>query len=501
MNKFLSMQAVWPFLIASMIPITASATTHVACVANAADLTNALSSLQTSASNSDADEIRVHVGQYSAPVDGFVGAVTNHHDLTIRGGYTDAECTQQTLDASFTVLDGNHASGVLTINTPLLPISNIEVSGLTFQNGSGGNAFESNAGGLKIGDPNPINNGTILVERNIFRNNSAASNGFSQAVGGLMAATDGTSLIVRGNLFVNNKSPNAPAADLESNNEIDVSNNTFVDNTATDSTQPTRVMLDYITFAGLKLSNNIFWGNATGPGAFDVNLSPKQFAGLRGATLTNNDIEAATGTAVAATGTLHVDPAFADNGNFRLGASSTLINAGVNSPTGGLTDVDLDGKPRIVGSAVDLGAYESASVSTGPSIAGGFSGNWYDPTPNQAGHGFQIEVLPNNGLLAIWFVFNPAGTAQNWIYLQGSYDTNANTATLPAFLEQGGRFPPHFDSSKITALAWGSLTFTFSDCNNGTATWKSNAASAAAGYGDISFPIQRLTSIAGTTCH
>ena len=49
--------------------------------------------------------------------------------------------------------------------------------------------------------------------------------------GGLLAATDGTSLIVRGNLFVNNTSPNAAAADLESNNEIDVSNNTFVGNT------------------------------------------------------------------------------------------------------------------------------------------------------------------------------------------------------------------------------------------------------------------------------
>jgi plastocyanin len=136
----------------------------------------------------------------------------------------------------------------------------------------------------------------------------------------------------------------------------------------------------------------------------------------------------------------------------------------------------------------------------GQNINGGLSGNWFNPTANQGGHGFQIEILPNNGILAIWFVFNPAGTAQNWIYTQGSYDPTQSTVTIPAFLEQGGAFPPNFDSTKVTAPSWGDLTLSFSDCNNGTAAWKSNATSLAAGYGDVTFPIQRLTSIDGTTC-
>ena len=98
-------------------------------------------------------------------------------------------------------------------------------------------------------------------------------------------------------------------------------------------------------------------------------------------------------------------------------------------------------------------------------------------------------------MFAIWFVFNPAGTAQNWIYMQGNYDPNSNTTTLPAFLEQGsgGAFPPHFDSSMLTAVPWGSVQFTFTDCNNGTAQWMSNATSLAAGYADVTIPIQRLT--------
>jgi hypothetical protein len=491
-----------PFLAlgALLLADTVSAATHVKCVGSSGALADALSALSTAQDNSDADEIRIRTGNYVAPAGGFSGSVTNHHNLTIRGGYTDAACTQQTLDASQTVLDGNHAAGVMTINTVQIPNSDIEVSGLTFQNGSGSAEFESNAGGLKIGDPNPISGGKVLVERNIFRNNSAASNGHSEAVGGLLAATDGESLVVRGNLFFGNSSPNAAAAYFYSNNEIDVSNNTFIGNTATGPAQSTRVMIGYFTFTGLKLGNNILWGNATGPGVFDVDLSPMQFAGMAGATLTNNDIESATGTAVAETGTRHVDPGFVDNGNYRLRASSPLIDAGVGDPAGGLAAVDLDGVARVQGAAVDLGAYERAAATPGPPIGGGFSGNWFNPTANQGGHGFQIEVLPNNGMLAIWFVFNPAGTAQNWIYAQGTYDPASNTATLPAFLEQGGAFPPNFDASKLTASAWGSIRFTFSDCNNGTAAWQSNTTSAAAGYADTTFPIQRLTSIAGVAC-
>jgi len=142
----------------------------------------------------------------------------------------------------------------------------------------------------------------------------------------------------------------------------------------------------------------------------------------------------------------------------------------------------------------------NSTAASGQNIVGGLSGNWFNPSANQGGHGFQIEILPGNGILAIWFVFNPAGSAQNWIYSQGAYDPNTNTVTIPTFLEQGGAFPPNFDATKLSAPAWGSLQFTFSDCNNGTVAWKSNAASAAAGYGDVTFPIQRLTSIAGTTC-
>jgi hypothetical protein len=125
------------------------------------------------------------------------------------------------------------------------------------------------------------------------------------------------------------------------------------------------------------------------------------------------------------------------------------------------------------------------------------SGNWFDPTTGQDGHGVQFEVLPGNGIIAIWFVFTPDGTGQTWLYAQGSYDPTSSTVTLPAFLSLGGRFPPNFDHADNTVTQWGTLTIAFADCNNGTLAWSSTVT----GYPPSgSFPIARATSIAGTSC-
>jgi hypothetical protein len=305
----------------------------------------------------------VRIGTYLAPAGGFTAAVTDHHNLTIAGGYLDAGCTQQTLDASQTVLDGNHADGVLRIDTIFGPISDIAVSGLTFQNGNAASPSSSGAGGLKISDPGPIGNGKIRIERNIFRNNTA-SNGFSHAVGGLIAATDGDSFIVRDNLFVGNTAPSVAAAFFYANFEIDISNNTFAGNeTPAGTADVPGLTMDFFTLAPIALSNNIYWGNVGADHTFDLDLSGTN----RHATLANNDIELATGmTQTQIDATLKVDPLFAHPGDFRLSVLSPLIDAGTAGvPPGGLSAVDLDGAQRVEGNGIDLGAYESSFIFVG----------------------------------------------------------------------------------------------------------------------------------------
>ena len=128
------------------------------------------------------------------------------------------------------MLDGNHALRA-DHQRQCDTEQQIEVSGLTFQNGNGFVPFQSSAGGLKVGDPGPIAGGNVLIERNIFQHNvGVAGLAGTAAVGGLLAATDGPSLIVRDNLFVDNKAPDSAAAYFYSDNAIDVSNNTFAGN-------------------------------------------------------------------------------------------------------------------------------------------------------------------------------------------------------------------------------------------------------------------------------
>ena len=146
-----------------------------------------------------------------------------------------------------------------------------------------------------------------------------------------------------------------------------------------------------------------------------------------------------------------------------------------------------------------VGTITVNAVATVPTltIRSGLSGNWDDPTPNQDGHGFQFEILPGNGILAIWFVFTPDGTGQTWLYSQGSYDPTSNTVTLPAYLSLGAKFPPNFTHTDDHVTQWGTVTIAFTDCNNGTASWTSTTA----GYPPTgTFPIQRVTSIAGLSC-
>ena len=148
-------------------------------------------------------------------------------------------------------------------------------------------------------------------------------------------------------------------------------------------------------------------------------------------------------------------------------------------------------------------------VAPPPSIKlGGYlSGNWFNPA--QGGHGFQLEftnqfdstVTSQHELVAIWFVYTPDGSDQNWIYAQGPFDATKSTVTLPATIFHGPKFPFPLNNYDPNVLQgnlgdWGSVTLSFSDCNNGTASWTSGVT----GYGTGSMPIQRLTSIQGTAC-
>jgi hypothetical protein len=130
-------------------------------------------------------------------------------------------------------------------------------------------------------------------------------------------------------------------------------------------------------------------------------------------------------------------------------------------------------------------------TSTG-AIGPGFTGAWFDPA--QTGHGLFIEVLADNRIQAAWFTFNPSGSEQAWFIGEGTYA--GNTATLTAVTQpSGGRWIPNFDPKHIVANSWGSLTLTFTSCDQGRVEFTSTQ-----GYGAGGMNLTRLTQPAGLTC-
>ena len=131
--------------------------------------------------------------------------------------------------------------------------------------------------------------------------------------------------------------------------------------------------------------------------------------------------------------------------------------------------------------------------TTSVPITPGFSGTWYDPA--QSGHGIFIEVLANSQFVAWWFTFTPDGQ-QAWFGNVGTIDPATNTVTLHPVQTQGGRWIPNFDPANVTQPPWGTLTFSFTDCDHGRVDFDSTVA----GYGTGHMDLSRLTHIGGLAC-
>ncbi len=191
----------------------------------------------------------------------------------------------------------------------------------------------------------------------------------------------------------------------------------------------------------------------------------------------------------------------AEDDSFRC-SNDCRENGGLGNPSGSRWESTVTfNQPGTVDYRCDLHAIMRGSITVEPAdeelpptsvpITTGFTGSWYNAA--QSGHGFNIEVLANGGLLAYWYVFDAAGNPA-WIVAQGEID--GTLAILDAYLVAGGAFPPDFDPGAVTRTLWGTITFTFTDCNQGHAAWDTSEP----GYADGEMDMVRLTLPAGLSC-
>ena len=98
--------------------------------------------------------------------------------------------------------------------------------------------------------------------------------------------------------------------------------------------------------------------------------------------------------------------------------------------------------------------------------------------------------------MAYWFAFTPDGTQQAWFGGVGTIV--GNEAIIYTDRGRGGRWIPSFDPTLFALDPWGTLTFTFTDCNHGRVDFfgEGNSSPWSAGFMDLT----RLTLPAGLSC-
>lgn len=334
----------------------------VFCVGTSSQLQNTLA---TAATNGQDDTIRVVQGRYEIPGDGFVydsvsPANGDDKSLTIDGGWKVSlgACVRdpdEPVRPFQTILDGHGAGRVLRIATR--PNGNVTVRNFTFMDG---NAYLSadgarQGGGLQV-DVDGDYSAVMRIEQNAFINNTA------QYGGGIHAFTDAGNLgrlHVTNNLFWENKATSSAAAGLGmTGGRIYLVSNTVSDNRA----GPVAVGGIYLGPTDMFIANNNLWGND----GMDLYFRGPHL--ITGTVLFNNNIGVLGSIPEIEVGTISVEPQYERGGvNFTPARGSPLIDAGIQPPPvtiWHLSETDLNGRPRVMGSGVDIGAYESEYMFT-----------------------------------------------------------------------------------------------------------------------------------------
>jgi hypothetical protein len=127
------------------------------------------------------------------------------------------------------------------------------------------------------------------------------------------------------------------------------------------------------------------------------------------------------------------------------------------------------------------------------SITPGFSGSWFDET--REGEGFNIEIGGSElapYLLTYFYTYDANGN-QMWLTGFASI-SGSDTVVVDMEVTSGTVWGDGFNPDDVNYADWGTITFQFSSCEAGTASYNSPE------FGTGTFNLFHLTRISGLTC-
>lgn len=184
-------------------------------------------------------------------------------------------------------------------------------------------------------------NSSLILANCIFSSNTSSINSKNMSYGGGICNHEYSGLELVNCLFADNSGSSGGAISNFSSANSRIINSTIANNIANSGGGLLNFNDSY-----LDIFNCILWEN-TGSNLINLGEVNVQYSCIE---------EVFPGT-----GNIYEDPMFVDivNNDFHLSWQSPCISAGTQDTTGlNLPIIDLDGNPRIIGSAVDMGCYE-----------------------------------------------------------------------------------------------------------------------------------------------
>ena len=207
-------------------------------------------------------------------------------------------------------------------------------------------------GGIAIVDDHDLEESSTEIRNNVIADNGFTNPNSGEGGGIYLGFAPGT--IVEGNLITGNTGYDGGGLYVRIGGTL--VNNTIVDNSVSPSGRGGGMFIE-VSDTPVQVVNSIVWGNTVGSAANQIQLSESGLVEVAYSCVEGG---------YEGDSNIAFDPRFvsAGKGDFRLEKGSPCIDTGDDlASTEGIDD--LDGNPRIVGRAVDMGCYEVQDETAG----------------------------------------------------------------------------------------------------------------------------------------